>query len=45
MVLISLAGIIVYVFSKDDKQISKKEGIIMLTVFLEYYLYVFVTGL
>lgn len=45
MVLISLAGIIVYVFSKDDRQISKKEGIIMLAVFLEYYLYVFVTGL
>lgn len=45
MVLISLAGIIVYEFSKDDKQISKKEGIIMLIVFLEYYLYVFVTGL
>ena len=45
MVLISLAGIIVYEFSKDDKIISKKEGIIMLIVFLEYYLYVFVTGL
>ncbi|MBQ2872564.1 MAG: calcium/sodium antiporter [Bacilli bacterium] len=45
MVLISLAGIIVYEFSKDDKIISKKEGIIMLTVFIEYYLYVFVTGL
>ena len=45
MVLISLAGVIVYEFSKDDKIISKKEGIIMLLVFLEYYLYVFVTGL
>jgi cation:H+ antiporter len=45
MVLISLAGVIVYEFSKDDKIISKKEGIIMLLVFLEYYLYVFVTGM
>lgn len=45
MVLISLAGVIIYEFSKDDKIISKKEGIIMLLVFLEYYLYVFVTGL
>ena len=32
-------------FSKDDKIISKKEGIIMLTVFIEYYLYVIITGI
>lgn len=45
MVLMSLAGIIIYIFAKDDKVISKKEGIIMLLVFLEYYLYVIITGL
>ena len=45
MVLMSLAGIIIYIFAKDDKIISKKEGIIMLLVFLEYYLYVIITGL
>ena len=45
MVLMALAGIIIYEFSKDDKIISKKEGIIMLAVFVEYYLYVFVTVL
>lgn len=45
MVLMALAGIIIYVFSKDDKIISKKEGIIMLAVFVEYYIYVIVTGL
>ena len=45
MVIMSLAAIIIYVFSKDDKILSKKEGIIMLTVFIEYYLYVIITGI
>lgn len=45
MVLMSLAGIIIYIFAKDDKVISKKEGLIMLAVFLEYYLYVIITGI
>lgn len=45
MVLMALAGIIIYVFSKDDKIISKKEGIVMLAVFIEYYLYVIITGI
>lgn len=45
MVLMTLAGVIVYVFAKDDRTISKKEGFIMLAVFLEYYLYVIITGI
>lgn len=45
MVLMALAGIIVYVFAKDDKLITKKEGIIMLAVFIEYYIYVIITGI
>ena len=45
MILMSLSAIIIYIFAKDDKKISKKEGIIMLTVFFEYYLYVIITGL
>lgn len=45
MILMALAGIIIYVFAKDDKIISKKEGIIMLAVFVEYYIYVIVTGI
>ena len=45
MTIMALAGIIIYIFAKDDKSISKKEGIIMLTIFVEYYLYVIVTGL
>ena len=45
MVMMSLAATIIYVFSKDDKILSKKEGIIMLTVFIEYYIYVIITGI
>ena len=45
MILMTLAGIIVFTFSKDDKIISKKEGLVMLAVFIEYYLYVIITGI
>lgn len=45
MVLMTLAGVIIYIFSKDDKVISKKEGLIMLAVFIEYYIYVIITGI
>ena len=45
MILMTLAGIVIYIFAKDDRVISKKEGIIMLTIFIEYYLYVIITGL
>lgn len=45
MILMTLSGIIIYVFSKDDKIISKKEGLVMLAVFIEYYLYVIITGI
>ena len=45
MVLMTLSGIVIYLFSKDDRVISKKEGLIMLAVFLEYYLYVIITGI
>ena len=45
MVLIVLSGIVIYTFAKDDRVISKKEGLIMLAVFIEYYIYVIITGL
>lgn len=45
MVLMVLSGIVIYTFSKDDRVISKKEGLIMLAVFIEYYLYVIITGI
>lgn len=45
MVLMVLSGITVYTFAKDDKLLTKKEGIIMLAIFIEYYAYVIITGL
>ena len=45
MVIMALSGIVIYTFSKDDRVISKKEGLIMLAVFIEYYLYVIITGI
>ena len=45
MIIMSLSGIIIFSFSKDDKIISKKEGILMLAIFIEYYLYVIITGI
>jgi cation:H+ antiporter len=43
--LMILSGVIIYTFAKDDKIITKKEGIIMLAVFIEYYIYVIITGI
>lgn len=45
IVLMTLSGIIVYTFAKDDKLITKKEGLLMLAVFIEYYIYVIITGI
>lgn len=45
MVLMVLSGIVIYLFSKDDRVISKKEGLIMLAIFFEYYIYVIITGI
>ncbi len=40
MVMVILSALMVYLFAKPDKKISKKEGIIMLSVFVIYYSYV-----
>ena len=45
MILMVLAGITVYTFAKDDRLLTKKEGFVMLTIFIEYYLYVIITGI
>lgn len=45
IVMMTLSGAIIYTFAKDDKLITKKEGIIMLAVFIEYYIYVILTGI
>jgi len=43
MFVMTFAGIIIYIFAKDDKKIDKNEGIIMLTVFIVYYIYILLT--
>jgi len=45
IVMMILSGAIIYTFAKDDKLITKKEGFIMLAVFIEYYIYVILTGI
>lgn len=45
MFIVAISAITIYLFAKDDKTISKKEGIIMLSVFIEYYLYIIITGI
>lgn len=43
MFFMVLSAIILYIFAKDDKTINKLEGLIMLTIFLIYYAYLFIT--
>lgn len=45
MFIVFLSALTIYLFAKDDKTISKTEGFIMLAVFIEYYIYVILTGL
>lgn len=39
---IQIAAVLFYFFSKNDKTLSRKEGIIMLIIFLLYYVYIFI---
>lgn len=43
MAVMTIGGVIVYLFSKDDKKIDKLEGITMITIFIIYYTYLFIT--
>ena len=40
MFIMSLSGIILYIFAKDDHKLDKLEGIIMLSIFIIYYSYI-----
>lgn len=42
MFIMTVSGIVIYIFAKDDKKIDKLEGIIMLSIFIIYYLYILV---
>ena len=39
--VVQLAALILYFFSKNDRKLSRREGIIMLLIFVAYYTYVF----
>jgi len=43
MFLMTVSGIVIYIFAKDDKKIDKLEGIVMISIFLIYYVYLFLT--
>ena len=43
LVVMILAAILLFLFSYNDKKISKKEGIIFLLIFITYYSYVLVS--
>lgn len=38
------SSLLLYLFAKSEKEISKKEGILMMLVFLTYYVYLFIGG-
>ena len=40
-----LSAILLFIFGANDRQISKKEGIVFLVLFVVYYAYVIVTGI
>lgn len=42
MFIMLIAGSIIYLFSKDDKKIDKLEGSVMISIFIIYYLYLFI---
>jgi cation:H+ antiporter len=39
------ATIVLYIFARDDRRISRREGALLLIVFLAYYSYVVISGL
>lgn len=43
MIFMLISGIAIYIFAKDDRKISKKEGLIMVSTFIIYYIYLFTT--
>ena len=42
ILVVLLSSFLLYLFARSEKQISKKEGIIMLVVFCCYYIYLFI---
>ncbi len=45
MFVMILAGIFLYEYSKDDRILSRKEGIFMISLFTIYYAYIIINGI
>lgn len=43
MSIMIISGLILYTFAKDDRKLTRTEGIIMVCIFLIYYTYLFLT--
>lgn len=43
MSIMIISGLILYTFSKDDRKLTRTEGIVMVCIFLSYYTYLFLT--
>ena len=43
MLIMITSGIILYTFAKDDRKLTRIEGIIMVGIFISYYTYLFLT--
>lgn len=39
MFVMTIAGLILYIFAKDDRRLDKSEGLIMISIFIIYYAY------
>ena len=42
MFVMITSALVIYLFAKDDKKIDKLEGIIMISIFIIYYAYLFI---
>lgn len=42
-IVVFIAAFILYLFAKSDRKLTRREGIIMVTLFIVYYAYVFVS--
>lgn len=45
IIVLLLSTALLYVFASNDRKISKKEGIILLSIFIIYYTYIVIIGL
>lgn len=43
MSIMIISGFILYTFSKDDRKLTRTEGLVMVCIFLSYYTYLFLT--